>query len=431
MEIYLAAELIAINNLLIVWALLHKKYVDTKQSIVLSSILALTILVSYFSKSPFAFSLLFIFYLVLASFIIKYTTSWILMALTAFSINSLTIISWLFSYDLLKFLFKLNILDSSLYQFLNPLSLLAQQLWLFLLILIVKYLDRKYLVSDAILHISKSYKTQSILALFLLIFLALIKQITVTYFLVESFFYLTIILLTLNLVIYSTAYLYSKYYQQQLKKAVLFELYNQDLKKIVISDEFRHDYRNILLSLTEYIEQGETSKALDYINSITSYSRDVIHDDPYSELSNLAIPPAQGLLLYLIDTCKQEHIQLNLAISEMIQEQDISIYLIDFLRCLSAIFDYSTKEAIKNKTGLLNVAITKTDTQIRFELTDMSIFSSSNHQVKPSKTYLKEHGLEILAKTIRQYEGTTFSLQTKDNHFSLLFTTNLGKPLKK
>ncbi|WP_375179549.1 GHKL domain-containing protein [Enterococcus rotai] len=424
MESYLATELFAINYLQIVWALLHKKYIDTKQSIVLSILLASIISICFFVRTSSIFILLFIFYVALAIFIIRFTGNWILMSLTLFLTNSLVIISWLFTYDLLNFLFQLNYLDVQQLQMLVPFSLICQQIGLFLLTLVVKKVDKTYLISDSILHIPKSYKFQSMIALFFLIIFSLLKQLAVQHFFVESFFYLTFLLLTLNLIVYTTAYSYSKYYQEQLKKDVLFEQYNQELEKITVSDEFRHDYRNILLSLADYLEQDQSQKALTYIASITDYSKDILEEDPYAELGNISIPSVQGLLLYLIEHCDTQKIKLRLNIPNNIEENEIQIRLIDFLHCLSVLSEYAIKESQKGEEKNLYVLIKKEEHQLYINLTNATrpqdkLKKTAEKSINLKKFY-KKHGLTSVVKTIHQYEGAIFSLQFNEGYFSVI-----------
>ncbi|WP_430602023.1 two-component system, LytTR family, sensor histidine kinase AgrC [Enterococcus sp. DIV0724b] len=426
METYLATELFAINYLQIVWTLLHKKYIDTKHSTILSIILALTILISYFVRTSYIYILLFVFYVSLAVFIVRFTGNWILMSLTLFLINSLVLISWLFTYDLMNFLFQIHYINADQHQILVPFSFFGQQIGLFLLIFAIKKVDKTYLITDSILHIQKNYKIQSIVALFFLTIFSLLKQSAVQHFFVESFLYLTFLMLTLNLIVYTTAYSYSKYYQQQLKKQVLFEQYNQELEKITISDEFRHDYRNILLSLADYIEQDQSQEALTYIASITDYSKNLLEEDSYVELGNIPIPSVQGLLLYLIEDCTAKQIALHLNIPDIIKESEISIRLIDFLHCLSVISEYAVKETQKGKENNLYVLIEKEVNQLYIKLTNTTSaqvnLEKTIEESILSKKFYKEHGLTAIVKTIRQYEGANFSLQFDKEYFSATFT---------
>lgn len=427
METYLATVLFAINYIQVIWALLLKKYINTRQSIFLSILLVSIISSSFFIRTPYNFLLLFVFYIASAIFIIRYTGSWILMFLTLFLINSLVLTSWLFTYDLLIFLFHIKYIDAAQLQMLVPFSLLGQQISLFLLISVIRKVDQNYLISDSILGIHKNYKLQSMIALFFLILFALLKQLAVRYFILESFFYLTFLLLTLNFIVYTTAYLYSKYYQEQLKKEIMFEQYNQEIEKINVSDEFRHDYRNILLSLADYIEQGETKEALAYISSITDYSKSVLEKDPYAELGNIPIPPIQGQLIYLIEECKNEQIQLRLNIPDTIQVSDLSIRLIDFLRCLSTLLDFAIKEMM---TKTLDLSIIKLEKQLIFDLTNMddstrSLEKISGKVLNPKK-YLKENNIHTAQKILNQYQRTTFFFYHDNNDFIVTFKLPLN-----
>lgn len=428
METYLATELFTINYLQVIWALLNKKYVSKKQAIILSAVLFSIFIISYLIRPPYVFFLLFIFYTLSAVFIVKHTSSWLLMSLTLFMINSLTIISWFFTYDLLNLLFQLTYIDLAQYQSFVLFSLIAQQILLFLLILSVKKLDKKYRISNAILHIPKSYKLQSMIALFFLVLFALIKQVAITDYFVESFFYLTFLLLTLSLIIYSTAYLYSKYYQQQVEKDALFKQYDQEMEKITTSDEFRHDYRNILLSLADYIEQDKAEEALNYIASITSYSQNILADDPYAALSNLRISSAQGLLVYLIESCKKEKITLHLKMPDVIHESDLSIHLIDFLHCLSLLLKYAVNESAQKETKVLYIVIQKKYTQLFIKIKNTAQVLSL--PVKKSKKEFKELGLDPVKKIVHQYEHTDFLVQSNNKEFSLFLIIPLSTSLE-
>ncbi|MEI5991635.1 hypothetical protein A5881_003172 [Enterococcus termitis] len=140
MEPALAAKLFAISYLQIIWVLLYQKYISKKQSIILSIILSLIIISSFFNVVPYLYLLLFIFYTALAIFIVYHVDSWILMVVTLFLFNSLVILSWLFTYDLLNFLFQLHIINAVKYQSLVSFSLFGQQAAILLLSLATKKL---------------------------------------------------------------------------------------------------------------------------------------------------------------------------------------------------------------------------------------------------------------------------------------------------
>ncbi|MFD1899102.1 hypothetical protein GQR36_01340 [Enterococcus termitis] len=176
--------------------------------------------------------------------------------------------------------------------------------------------------------------------------------------------------------------------------------------------------------MTDYIEQGKSQEALQYIDSIADYSKDVLNSDPYMGLDNLSIPPLQGLLMYLVETCKQEHLQLHFDIPERIQEYDISIRLIDLLRCLSALSEYAVKETKRRAGTTLYVSITKNARQLRFVFQNKAEQSNTIQTIDSitSKKNYKEHGLEDLMKIITQYNELDLFLQSDIKNFSVLLT---------
>ncbi|WP_375269662.1 hypothetical protein [Enterococcus sp. DIV0212c] len=339
--------------------------------------------------------------------------------------SSLVILAWLFTHDLLFFLTKTGKIPATFYQQFAPFSLAAQQLLLLVLILSMLKLESKYKIFDSISQIQKNYKTPVIILTVLLIILNILRHLSVVTYTLITFLYLTFILLTLSTVFFLIAYLYSRYYLQQIKKTLLFQRYNNEMEQIALADEFRHDYRNILVSLMRYVEQGKTDEALTYITSITNYSKDLLEEDQYEQLSRLLIPSVQGLLIHFVETCRIKNIKLTLIIPQAIQEIDVSIRLIDFIRCLSAVFDYAvTKQRFETQKEFVLI-IKKENDHLYFELTNIdahqgSISESADFTLN-NKKELRIAGLNSISKILAQYRGTLFSFYENEEEFSVEF----------
>ncbi|MGX7245771.1 hypothetical protein ACWOC1_13090 [Enterococcus quebecensis] len=368
---------------------------------------------------------LFLFSILHPIFIIRYSNNWLSMGLFLYLENSLVILAWLFTHDLLFFLVKTGKVPATLYQQFSPFSLVAQQLLLLLLILLIIKLEFRYKIFDSISQIQKNYKVSVIILTILLIILSILRHLSVVTSTLITFLYLTFILLTLSTVFFLTAYLYSRYYLQQIKKTLLFQRYNNEMEQIALADEFRHDYRNILVSLMSYVEKGKTKEALAYIASITNYSKDLLEDDQYEQLSYLLIPSVQGLLIHFVDRCKTKNIKLTIVIPQTIQEIDISIRLIDFIRCLSASFDYVlTKKDLKLEDEII-LTVEKENAHLYVRLTNigeqhMSLTETADYALN-NKRALKNAGLNSISKILAQYRGTSFSFYVDEEYFSIEF----------
>ncbi|WP_438757511.1 hypothetical protein [Enterococcus sp. AZ126] len=344
------------------------------------------------------------------------------MTLFMFLNNSFLILSWLFSYDFLKLLFEIHFISLQQFHQYITLSILSQQLLLFLFIQGFNHFDKQFLIFDSISRIHKKYKVQSIIGIIFLIILGSARRIIVNGHFTESFFYITVVLLILNITVHLTAYVYSQYYQQTLEKNILSRQFNQEMEKITLSDEFRHDYRNILLSLNSYIQNGETEEALDFISSIVNYSQPLLEDSPYEQLTYIEIPAIQGLLIKFLDLAQRKGITFKLSIPTPIHETDSSIQLADFIQCLSVSLSY----ALNGHEDIL-LLIKKEKKQISIILNNNKENNDSpnNSFETLNNKHKQQHGkkseLYLVKKTLSKYKNTSFQFYATPQHFLLQF----------
>ncbi|OJG74117.1 hypothetical protein RV12_GL002755 [Enterococcus quebecensis] len=368
-----------------------------------------------------SYLLLALYSLLQPIFILRNLKSWLAMVLFLYLENSLVLFSWLFTNDLLTFLLRLGKISDSLYQQLLPISLIGQQLLLLLLILIAEKMDQKFNIFHAILQLQKSYKMPAILLTILFFALEIFKRVAVYLGSYIDFYYISFLLATLSIILCSIAYFYSHYYQQQVKKNVLYQQYNKEMEKITMADEFRHDYQNIMLSLMGYIEKGDLDKALTFISSVEDYSQNLLEFDEYDQVNHLTIPAVQGLLIHFIEACEEKNIQLKISIPQMIQESDISIQLIDFIRCLSVVLDYSVDVHDNHDEEAFFLSLKKEDSQLYFELRNteeqqLATIQNTNYSIHDKKQ-LKKYGLYTIESILKQYKKTSFSFYTYQQKF--------------
>ena len=342
------------------------------------------------------------------------------MTLFLFLSNSFLILSWLFSYDFLKLLFEIHFISLQHFQQYKTLSILSQQLLLFLFIQCFNYFDKRFLIFDSISRIHKKYMIQSIIGIIFLIVLGIVRRTFVNGYFTESFFYITVVLLILSITVHLTAYVYSQYYQQTLEKNILSRQFNQEMEKITLSDEFRHDYRNILLSLNSYIQNGEAEEALDFISSIVNYSQPLLEDSPYEQLTYIEIPAIQGLLIKFLDLAQRKEITFKLSIPTPIHETDSSIQLADFIQCLSVSLTY----ALNNHEDIF-LLIKKEQKQIVITLNnDKQKIDSTNNSfenLNDKQKYGKKSELYLVKKTLSKYKNTSFQFYANTQYFLLRF----------
>ena len=407
------------------WFLGYKKYTSKKQTILLTLILIIEFISTIFQIGNSDLFLL-TYFILQPIFVLRHLNNWILMTLFLFLNNSFLILSWLFSYDFLKLLFETDSISLQQFQTYTNVSMLLQQLLLFLFIQGFNYFDKRFSIFDSISRIHKKYKIQSIIGIFFLIILGIARRIIVNGHITESFFYITIVLLILSATVHLTAYIYSQYYQQTLEKNILSRQFDQEMEKITLSDEFRHDYRNILLSLNSYIQNGEADEALDFISSITNYSQPLLEDSPYEQLANIEIPAIQGLLIKFIDLAQRKGVKLILSIPAPIHETDISIQPADFIQCLSISLSY----ALSNHEDILLI-IKKEQNQIHITLNNNTIDSSTKNLFKhlnDEKQHVKKSELRRVKKILRKYKNTSFKLYSNNQYFQLRFDFPLNDP---
>ncbi|WP_169402831.1 sensor histidine kinase [Enterococcus haemoperoxidus] len=242
----------------------------------------------------------------------------------------------------------------------------------------------------------------------------------------ESYFYLTFILLALSAVFSFTVYLISHYYQQQQQIYYLSKKSLEESNKVSLAHEFQHDYRNILLSLNTYLSQNNIEQARAYLTSITNYSSSLTSENFVSQISIVNILPVQGLLINFFEQCKKNNIAVYFSANQQLSELDISIDLIDFIRCLSILLDNAVEASLGKNSASIHVTFEKKKQRLVVEVSNPYegelILSNV---LKKNFTTKKNHqgkGLYIFTKLLKQYEDAHYSFKQDNDAFIAMFS---------
>ncbi|EOH96802.1 hypothetical protein UAW_01760 [Enterococcus haemoperoxidus ATCC BAA-382] len=426
MEAYLWSFLLSINFLQVCWLIGYKNFYFLNKSIFLTCYLIIFIVVtlSYRHINLFGFLILFIF--IENCFIYQRFRKWSMVAFFYLLKNALMILSWLFTWHLFHFFWRNNYLDSHLHDTFKPVVLLLQQLLLFTLIQLCLWLNNKYSILTSISQLQKKYTLLSIFSQIILLLLNILKRenrIEMDY---ESYFYLTFILLALSAVFSFTVYLISHYYQQQQQIYYLSKKSLEESNKVSLAHEFQHDYRNILLSLNTYLSQNNIEQARAYLTSITNYSSSLTSENFVSQISIVNILPVQGLLINFFEQCKKNNIAVYFSANQQLSELDISIDLIDFIRCLSILLDNAVEASLGKNSASIHVTFEKKKQRLVVEVSNPYegelILSNV---LKKNFTTKKNHqgkGLYIFTKLLKQYEDAHYSFKQDNDAFIAMFS---------
>lgn len=420
MEDHLTIALFCINFLQIAWFIGYKQYYSLKITIFLSIYLVILFVVTELFTSINTFVFLLIYVLLELFPIYQRFKKWTLVALFYLLRDTLMIISWLFTWDILFLLRSTGNINTELFYTLKPFVLIGQQILLFLLIFLSHRINNKYYIFSSISQLHKKYVFPSMLCLASLIFFNIVKRISFLSLRIETFFYLNIIMLGMFAVFSYTFYIISQYYQQQQHIHILSKKSLDESHKVLLANEFKHDYRNILLSLSAYLNQNDLSQAQSYLDSIVQYSTPLTNENFNAQISPVNVLSVQGLLINFFESCHKKDIAVYFSANEHISELDITINLIDFIRCLSILLDNAAEASLNEEAAAIYIQFEKNNQQLIVDV--RNTFNGTialNKILKNNFTTKKDHqgkGLHIFTKILKQYENAAYSFE-KDQEF--------------
>lgn len=426
MRISMEVILVSLNYIQVLWFFGYKKYFSFWQAIFLTGYTLLEVATYYVFQDDRAINFLVPFAVIEFFFIIYFLKSWILGALYFLLQDTMMLLSGLIAWESLFILLTRRIITEEQFQKFDDIAWILQQLLLFIFIIVTKKISAKYNIFESVSQLQKKYITQSVLCIGILYFLNFTRTISLLQLEIEKFAYITGILLAFTGVFCYVVYLISKFYEQQQSIRLLSEKSFQEEERVHLANEFKHDYRNILLSLSTYLEKNQIIEARDYVSSIIDYSNSFIETDVYSQVADIKSPPVQGLLINFLESCREEKIPVHFIVNQEISDLDITINLLDFIRCLSILLD-NAKEASKGiEDPLIELTVDIYNESIFIEVRNAyEGILSVERLLKNNFTTKKGHqgkGLYIFTKLLKQYRKASYAFSVEGDFFVASFS---------
>ncbi|WP_430602797.1 two-component system, LytTR family, sensor histidine kinase AgrC [Enterococcus sp. DIV0724b] len=418
-------SLVSINYFLFVWFSSYKKLTSLKEKVLLTSALLLQFLDGILPAiRPFVPSFP-LFFLLQIYLLIRKGYNWLTPAVISALEATLIIISWLLTCDLWTMLFLNHVFSAQIYSKFLIVMVVLQQILLFILIKVISYFDQKYRLIQMISLMRKKHFIWASIIFLLIVVLITAEQIFVT----ENypvFYYLSFVMISsFTFFLIGSSYFISKYYREKEHTQALSNAFKKEEARISLSDEFQHDYKNILISLTNYLEHGESEKAIALLKEITDYSTEVLNPNVFQAILLIEMPTIQGLLNNFINNCLEKNISVDLKVFNNII--DINMETVDFVRSLSILLDNALEAAEKTDFPYILVSFSKDSNATTVTISnsflplDDKTYQSIFKKKFSTKDDHKGLGLHIFSKIIKQYKNVDYTI-TKDNS---MFTATL------
>lgn len=426
MAISLATYLFAVNFLQTCWIIGYKRYLSLRQTIILTSYIIVLLFITYFIGKNISFILLIPFILIESAFILHFTKSWALAAFYSLMKNMMLMISWLITWEFVYILKLKNVISLTQFAYLKPLSIISQQILFFVLLIAMKKISNKYSIFKSITQLHKKYIIPSVFCFALLYSLNIIREAAIIRFQFVPFFQLTIVLFALEACFSYIFYLISRFYQLQTQILFLSKKTAKESQNVDLANEFRHDYRNILLSLKTYLDQKEFEEADTYLSSIINYSKSFTETNYFSQISTINIPAVQGVLLNFFEKCSSLKIPVHFFTNESISYFDLTINLVDFIRCLSILLDNALEASMETEKPLIQLTIIRKKQTIFVEVKNKSETPVAIENIFKNKFTTKENhqgkGIPIFVKLLKPYRKVKYSFSREHGFFIASFT---------
>lgn len=421
METSLTAILFSLNYLQICWFIGYRKFFSFKQLLLLNCFILFLAIFAFITNSTYSLILLAFCGIVQYSFIVYHLKSWALATFYYFLQNTLMVFTWLVTWDILSLLWEVNKINTEHFNLLTPWVIVTQQFLLLFSIICSKKISLKYQIFESISQLQKKYIASSIIFLILLLFLNVARRISINKIDLIHFFYLTLLVFGLTGIYCFIIYLISMFHLEKQSSQLLSKKSIEEANRLDLANEFRHDYRNILTSLISYLKQDQSKKALDYLYSIVDYSNPLIKTDYYSFISTINILPVQGLLITFFEKCDEKDIPVSFSTNQQVSPYDITINLLDFIRCFSIILDNALEASLTALNPFIQIKITTLNEMTVFEVKNSFDYQIPLEQVMKNKfTTKKNHqgkGLYIFSKLLNQYRHVSYTFKQENDLF--------------
>ena len=301
-------------------------------------------------------------------------------------------------------------------------SYLIQIILLFLMLLVFKRYVSNKKIWDLINIDHKSYNIISMILIILNFLITLYREYLVLLNDHIAYIYISFILFFYAIVITVIILFVQKNYQQSLYIRLLSEKAQSNKNENSLLQEFRHDYKAFLIGVKGYLDDEDIEGARKYINELNVYSKEVLQDNNYEKIEKIKEPSIQGLLLYFIDKCKKEKVDLTINISNF--PDKIPMDLIEFIRCLSIILD----NALEHTTGKIYFSIMANNYSCQITLRN-----SINEVVQTDDIFKRNYstktnhsgiGLTIFSRIMNRYTNVDYHVESNNNWFSFILDLN-------
>ncbi|WP_207696216.1 two-component system, LytTR family, sensor histidine kinase AgrC [Enterococcus sp. DIV0212c] len=426
MNTSLLTSLIALNFLQIIWLVTYKRLFNLRESLILTFFILLQFALPFFIRHDYVTVLKLPFYFFQFAFAMKRLKNWFIPSLLISFENSLILLSWIPTLDAWDILYINQQISASTYMSFSVLFMFLQQFLLFLFIVLTNYLNVRFSFTNSIALLPKNYKFLSTIFLFFLFLSINLKQISVLSGDLSSLLYSSFIVIGYTLFIGFTILILVNYNNEKQYIALLTETHDREKKKIALSHEFRKEYKALLLSLTGYLETGDTEKTLELLHSIIDYSDSLLTPNLYKKISNIENLPIQGLLTSFLNRCLSSGVQIDLQITEKLG--NIEMNIVDFVRCFSILLDnaYEATEMSVQPAIVINISGDVQSVTVEvvntFDEKEPIPFQSLLQNNFSTKKGHQGKGLHIFLTILANYKQSSYNISKKNNHFISQFT---------
>ncbi|MGM0218026.1 sensor histidine kinase [Enterococcus sp. AZ126] len=418
-------SLLALNLLQLLWLFAYKKILSFRETMILSAVLSVQLIIDIFTDDHFIILLFILFFLLQFLFQVKKVQNWVVPTLFLSFENTIVLVSWVVTLDLWDILFLNDWISIETYSTYLEFFIFLQQFVFYSLLLFANYLNKRFKITATIQLLPKKYRLLSVLFLFFLFISVCLQQLSVSKGYSAPFFYSTFIIIGFTVFLSWNILLVVKRQNVQQFVGILNEKYEQEREEISRSNEFRHDYKNLLISLTSYLELNDTQQALYLLHTIIDYSNSLLTPNMYKTIAAIHNPPIQGLLTNFLKRCSGTDIQLKIQVIEKLTDIDINI--VDFIRCFSIVLDNAYEAVQETDLQVIEIVITGDVNFVKIvvkntyamngnfslqALLQNNFSTKKNHQGK---------GLHILAKILDNYKKASYQITKKDSFFIVSF----------
>lgn len=202
---------------------------------------------------------------------------------------------------------------------------------------------------------------------------------------------MTITTLFIILLVITIIYQYYEMKQQSIYEKNQLELeyilkYNEELESLYKETrKFRHDYINTILTLSEYIDEGNMEDLKKYFDNNILHTGDFLNSSnkKIGQLQNIKVREIKGLIVTKLMRAQQIGLTTNI---EVIDELDhINLNKVDLARVLGIVLDNAIEASIETERKMISFAMIKNKESVSIIVTN-----SCKSNIPPLHKLIKE-----------------------------------------